>query len=346
MDQEIGFVRDRHGRSIAWAATGEGPILVADTGFVSHLELQWDYPPYRHFFESLSRERRVIRFDLPGIGLGDPAGEVVTLDDDVAVLEDLVDALGIEQADFFGASQGAAVMAAYAARHHDRVRRLVLYGGYAHGAALSPPELQEAFLTLAGAHWGLASRTLADIFIHGGDQAAQAAFARIVGAAAGQDAAVRRLRECFRTDIRDELARITAPALVLHRREDRNVAFEHGRVLAASIADARLVPLGGRSHVWYVGDVDAILIPVLDFLGTRRGHRAGGAPLSRRERQVATLVRAGLTNGEIGTRLGITERTAESHLEHIRNKLGFGSRSQVAAWAAVNLAEELPTSGS
>jgi len=58
--------------------------------------------------------------------------------------------------------------------------------------------------------------------------------------------------------------------------------------------------------------------------------------LSRREREVAALVAEGLSNREIGERLFIAERTAEGHLEQIRNKLGFHSRSQVAAWAVTN----------
>lgn len=56
------------------------------------------------------------------------------------------------------------------------------------------------------------------------------------------------------------------------------------------------------------------------------------APLSRRETEVAELVAIGMTNREIATKLFISERTVESHVEQIRNKLGFKSRSQVAAW--------------
>ncbi len=54
--------------------------------------------------------------------------------------------------------------------------------------------------------------------------------------------------------------------------------------------------------------------------------------LTRREREVAILVAQGLTNREIATRLFISERTAESHVEQIRGKLGFRSRAQIAAW--------------
>jgi len=56
--------------------------------------------------------------------------------------------------------------------------------------------------------------------------------------------------------------------------------------------------------------------------------------LSRREREVAALVAEGLSNREIAERLFISERTAEGHVEQIRNKLGFKSRAQVAAWVA------------
>ena len=343
MQQAIGFLPDRRGKTIAYAVTGRGQPLVADTGFVSHLELQWAYPPYRRFFEALSQDRRVIRFDLPGIGLGDPSGEVVTLEDDVAVLEDLVDGLGIERADFFGASQAAAVMVAYAARHPERVQRLVLYGGYAHGPSLSTPEVQQSFMALIRAHWGLASRTLADVFVSGGDEAAQDAFARVLKASATPEAGERRMLECFRTDVRAELERVEAPTLVLHRQQDRNVRFEHGRALAAGIRKARFVPLEGRSHIWYVGDLDSVLAPVLEFLEVRRRPARPAAELSPRERQVAALISHGLSNGEVAGRLGISERTAEAHAEHIRNKLGFRSRAQIATWAASNLAEEIGT---
>jgi len=343
MQQSIAFVRDRNGKSIAYSSIGRGPALVCDTGFVSHLEAQWDYPPYRRFFEALAQSHRVIRFDPPGIGLGDPTGEVVDFEDDVAVLEDLVDGLGLTTFDLFGASQAASVMVAYAARHPDRVGRLVLFGGYAHGATLSPPEIQEALLGLVRAHWGVASRTLADIFVRGAGEAAYAAWARVTREAASPEAAVRRMSECFRTDVRELLPLVRSPTLVVHRSGDVNVRVEHGRALAAGIHGARFVPVEGQAHIWYAGDMESVLAPMLEFLGDKRRPPSQGASLSARERQVAALVARGLTNGEVAARLGIKERTAEAHAEHIRNKLGFRSRSQIAAWAVDNLAEEVGT---
>ena len=58
------------------------------------------------------------------------------------------------------------------------------------------------------------------------------------------------------------------------------------------------------------------------------------ATLTRRELEVAILVAEGLTNKDIADRLVIAQRTAEGHVEHVLAKLGFHSRSQVAAWVS------------
>jgi non-specific serine/threonine protein kinase len=56
--------------------------------------------------------------------------------------------------------------------------------------------------------------------------------------------------------------------------------------------------------------------------------------LTPRELEVARLVAEGLTNRQVAVRLGITERTAETHVDHILTKLDFSSRAQIAAWVA------------
>ncbi len=58
------------------------------------------------------------------------------------------------------------------------------------------------------------------------------------------------------------------------------------------------------------------------------------SPLTAREREVARFVSEGLSNREIAERLVISERTAEGHVQHIMDKLGFRSRAQIAAWHA------------
>jgi len=64
--------------------------------------------------------------------------------------------------------------------------------------------------------------------------------------------------------------------------------------------------------------------------------RAKQIPLTRRERQVAALVASGRTNRQIGRALGISEKTAEVHLQHVMAKLEARSRAEVAAWAVAH----------
>jgi len=70
------------------------------------------------------------------------------------------------------------------------------------------------------------------------------------------------------------------------------------------------------------------------------GH--GTDPLTKREREVALLVGRGLSNRQIAAASHISERTVESHVQHILDKLGFANRTQVAAWVAENLGTGSP----
>jgi DNA-binding CsgD family transcriptional regulator len=92
------------------------------------------------------------------------------------------------------------------------------------------------------------------------------------------------------------------------------------------------VELVGRSHLPAFGDVDSVLQPVGRFLGLPRLRTEPATGLTPRQTEVAALVAEGLTNREIAERLHLTERSAESHLERIRLRLGFRTRAQVAAW--------------
>jgi non-specific serine/threonine protein kinase len=96
--------------------------------------------------------------------------------------------------------------------------------------------------------------------------------------------------------------------------------------------------LGGRKSegAWIDGltmSSDRALDYALDEARLEAEPAADPGPLSRREREVVAMVAAGMTNRQIADRLFIAERTAEGHVERIRNKLGFRSRTEVATWA-------------
>jgi pimeloyl-ACP methyl ester carboxylesterase len=332
VEQRIGTTRLADGSRVAYAVVGRGPVLVHAPGWLTHLELSWAMPSERALYESLAQGRTVVRYDKVGCGLSGAAERVPSLELELETLDAVVQAVGASRFDLFGASLGAAVAAAWAAGHPARVERLVLYGGWVRGADIAAAGVREHVLGLIAEHWGLGSDVLADIFAPDADAATRAAFVRYQGEATTPQTARAMLALAYDLDITDLLAKIQAPTLVVHRDHDRAAPVEQGRLLAAGIPDARLEVLPGRNHLPYIGDQDAIVQALRRFLGLSPLRSVPGASVTPRQYEVAQLVAQGLTNRDIAGRLGISERSAESHVERIRDRLGFRSRSQIAAW--------------
>lgn len=140
------------------------------------------------------------------------------------------------------------------------------------------------------------------------------------------------LRLAYDLDVTSALPRVAAPTTVLHRSHDRAAPVAEGRALAAAVPGADFVELHGRSHLPAFGDTQLLVDAARRAFGLPRLRRSAATGLTPRQLEVAALVAQGLTNRDIAERLTITERSAESHIERIRVRLGFRSRAQVAAW--------------
>jgi pimeloyl-ACP methyl ester carboxylesterase/DNA-binding CsgD family transcriptional regulator len=330
--QELGTARLPGGGRVAFAATGSGPYLLVVPGWLSHLELGWAIPADRLFYESLAQGRTLVRYDRPGCGLSDAYDGPRTMELELAAITAVAEALGMTRFDLFGFSMGAVVAAQWAADHPDTVSRMVLYGGWATGVAIGDEVSRHHVLGLLGASWGLGSDLLTNLFAPEADAGTRLALAGYQRAASSAETAVALLRLAYELDVRPALPQVQAPTLVLHRREDRAAPIAQGRVLAEGIPSAEFVELEGRSHLPAIGDAGSVVAEVRHFLGLPAVRRDVPTGLTPRQSEVAALVADGLTNRQLAERLGITERSAESHLERIRLRLGFRSRAQVAAW--------------
>jgi pimeloyl-ACP methyl ester carboxylesterase/DNA-binding CsgD family transcriptional regulator len=336
-DQVVRFTGGPNDRPVAWATVGTGPPLVLGGWWCGHLELDWQNPLFRRFGRLLGDRCTLVRYDRPGVGMSDPAGPLVTsLAEEVATLSAVVDAAG-EKVSLFGGSSGGCAAMAYAAAHPDRVERLVLYGSYACGAEIATAEARDSLLTLVGRHWGVGSRVLADLFLPTATPAERDEFVRFQRAGLTQEKARRSLAAVYAFDVRDQLAKIEVPTLVLHRRDDRAIPFALGQDVAARIPGATFVPLDGTDHLPWRGDGEGLVRPVREFLGVGRRARQPGSlrhELSERELEVLRLVAQGFSDQEIARRLGISAHTAHRHVSNIRGKLGVSSRAAAAAQAA------------
>jgi pimeloyl-ACP methyl ester carboxylesterase/DNA-binding CsgD family transcriptional regulator len=348
-EQAIRFTHGPGQRRIAWARSGDGPPLVLAGWWMSHLELNWREPRFRAFADALGRHRTVIRYDAPGTGSSSPGDEddappPATVEGETAALAAVVEAAAPGRAvDLVAASSGAPIGLAYAATHPERVRRLVLLGGYASGSGIADARARAAITGLVREHWGLGSRVLADLFIPSADAAERAEFAAFQRDAASAERAAGALEAVYRFDVAALLGDVRVPAVVLHRRDDRAIPFALGRRLAAELPDASFVELRGADHYPWFGDADQALRATLHAIGVEA--RAAGPPepprgqdraadLTARETEVLALIAAGLSDREIAERLVLSPHTVHRHVANLRGKLGLPTRAAAAAAAA------------
>lgn len=289
-------------------------------------------PPERALYESLAHGRTLVRYDRAGCGLSGVTARTPSMELELETLDAVVRAVRASRFDLFGASLGAPVAAAWAAEHPAHVARLILYGGWVRGADIATAQLREHVLGLITEHWGLGSDVLADIFAPDADASLRTAFIRYQREAATPRVARAMLALAYDLDVTDRLADVQAPTLVLHRDHDRAAPLDQGRALAGGIPGAQLEVLVGRDHLPFIGGGLTIAQAIRKFLGLPPLRSVPGASVTLRQYEVAQLVAEGLTNRDIAGRLGISERSAESHVERIRDRLGFRSRSQIAAW--------------
>jgi pimeloyl-ACP methyl ester carboxylesterase/DNA-binding CsgD family transcriptional regulator len=329
------------GRRVAYEVRGSGPPLVAPAWWVSHLELDWQNADYRRFWDAIAEGYTLIRYDRLGVGMSDRTVEDfdLTLDREVATLRAILDELDLDRVSLIGGSSGGCTAIAYAAQFPERVERLVLYGSYPDGTALTAPGVGDAILAAIQAHWGLGSRLLSDIFLGRADADAQEKFGRLQREAATADTAAAVLALVYRLDVRDHLALVRAPTLVVHRRDDRAVPYRLGREVAAAIPGATFIPLKGSAHFPWHGDADSVVRACREALGPAAApaspiESAQQQVLSVREREILGCIARGLSDREIAEHLVLSAHTVHRHVANIRRKLGRTSRTAAVAEAA------------
>lgn len=347
LTQEVRFCSAPDGARIAYAIHGRGPPLVRTATWLTHLELDWESPVWRHWLKGLAERNTVLRYDERGCGLSDRAVEDHSLDARLADLEAVIEAAGLERFALLGMSQGGPVAIAHAARHPERVSHLVLFATYARGRLMrdpSPSAREQAELMISLIRMGWAQdhqafrRLFTTLFIPGATPEQMDWFDHLQRVTTEPETAVRIRHARNHDDVTAAAGRVVSPTLVLHARDDALVPFGEGRLLATLIPGARLVALESRNHIllpdepaWpaFLDELHAFLDP--DGLAVPAELPAD---LSRRELDILELVAAGLSNEEIAARLYISVRTVERHLSNIYAKLRVSGKAGRAAAAA------------
>ncbi len=255
--QDIRFAKTSDGIRIAFAISGAGLPLVRAAHWMTHLDWDWRSGVFGPLIQALSRRFRFVRYDGRGCGLSDRNVAPGTLDESVGDLEAVVDAAGLQRFALFGPSGGAAIAIRYAARHPERVSRLVLLGGFARGALRRAersmsPETFGAMARLIEEGWGQdnpAFRQLITSLLWPGATAEQMqSFNHLQRVGCSPRAAAELLRRVNEFDASSDLTRVRCPTLVLHSPHDSRVPFEEGRLIASTIEGARLELFDSPNH--------------------------------------------------------------------------------------------------
>ncbi|EAR10545.1 adenylate/guanylate cyclase/hydrolase, alpha/beta fold family protein [Reinekea sp. MED297] len=255
--QKIAFCQAEDGVQLAYATVGKGSPIIKAANWLSHLEHDWDAPIWSPLFRELATEHRFIRYDERGNGLSDWNVDDISFESFVSDLEAVVEATAIDRFSLLGISQGAAVSIEYAVRHPERVSCLILFGGYDAGWRVDATENviaeREAVMTLTQAGWGRDNPTYRQIFsstfMPSANTEELAWFNEFQRLTTSPENAVRFLSVFGDIDVRDKLAQVSVPTLVIHSLGDCRIPASVGRNIAEQIPAAEFVGLDSDGHL-------------------------------------------------------------------------------------------------
>ncbi|MDA9981695.1 adenylate/guanylate cyclase domain-containing protein [Gammaproteobacteria bacterium] len=275
---------------IAYQVVGDGPRdLVYLPGIFAHIELQWEEPSYARFLQRLASFSRLIVLDTRGTGLSDRSARLPLLEHQMDDVTAVLDAVASDHAVVFGVSQSGPMAALYAATKPHRTEALVLYGAYASAAAKPgypwgrSPTWMEDFHNSLDMNWGAGAFLMDVAPSRANDKAFCHWWGRFERYSSAPGNALAFAQTHSQDDVRNVLQTVSAPTLVLQRKEDSYRNVEHGRYLAGHIPGAKYVEVPGSDHLPYIGDQEAILDEIEEFL-------TGVRPMPKPQRVLATIM--------------------------------------------------------
>lgn len=254
-EQEVRSFTASDGVRLAYTVGGSGPPVVRAVDWLNHLDYEWKNPLRRHWLSEIMCHNTLLRYDQRGSGLSDWNIGDFSFERSLADFEELISAAGLDQFALVGTCQGGAIGAAYAARHPERVTKLILVGAFARG--WPPPngmmtEQFHAMLTLIRHGWGRDNPAFRQLWTtlfrpDAGPEETEwmNEFQRITSS---PENAARMMAEFPKIDITDLLPKVSCSTLVIHSRDEAVVPVQEGRLIASRIRGARLVELPSRNH--------------------------------------------------------------------------------------------------
>jgi class 3 adenylate cyclase len=277
---ETHYTRSADGTNLAYQVSGDGPLDLAFVhGGPIPIDLLSEDPGFVRIRKRLDTFSRTVELDARGMGAseGDPRdslpGEIFDAD-----LTAVLDAVGFERPAMVAESLSGGRAIHFSVTHPERVSALVLVNTYAHYLREDgypwglPPGILDRLVASYTEQWGTGAGVPILAPSRVTDERFRPWFARSTRFSVGPDQVADLNRASFEADVRALLPSISCPTLVLHREGNRGIDLGAGRYLAEHIPAARLVVLPGDDHLFFLGDTDALVDEIQEFLtGARSG---------------------------------------------------------------------------
>ncbi|HLA19052.1 MAG TPA: adenylate/guanylate cyclase domain-containing protein [Dehalococcoidia bacterium] len=268
MEPRIQYAQTEDGVSIAYWTLGEGmPLVEMPVPPWGHIQLEWQIPEWRRWYELLAEKRKLVRYDGRGSGLSERNVSDFSLDTLMLDLEAVVDRLSMERFALFGTIHSGPAAIAYAARHPERVSHLVLWCTYARMSDYTAPAQAQGLFALMDKDWELFTETVAHARLGWSEGEPARRFAAYMRESVTPEAAQAMFAVIDEFDVAALLPQVKSPVLVLHRRQLSFPEVDIARGLVSAIPDARLALLEGTPLVPYLGDTEAAVQAIDEFLG-------------------------------------------------------------------------------
>jgi len=322
MEPRIQYAKTSDGVNIAYWTLGDGTPFVHMPWFrMSHVQLEWQIPEIRHWYEALSATTLLVRYDARGIGLSQRDVNDHSVEALVRDVEAVVDKLGIERFTLFGLVHTGPVAITYAARHPERVSKLILWCTYARSADYSQSSEIQATRGVIDKNWEMYTNTLAHVRLGWSEGEPARRFAAVMRESMSPEALHASIDAFRELDVTELLPQIKCPTLVLHRRQVSWLPVDVAKDLAARLPDARLTLREGESGAPYLGDADGELDTIFDFLGLDR------TPTARP--RAAAAGTAIILFADIADSTGITERLGDTQFRAKARDLDAAMRAAI-----------------
>lgn len=261
LQQRVRYCRSADGTHLAYATIGTGPPVLKAPNWINHIEYDWQSPVWGEFLNEFAKQCSLVRFDQRGNGLSDWDVDEISAERMIDDMLAVADAAGLERFTLFGISQGAAFSMRFAARHPERVKSLILLGGYVRGRLQRGDNEAQRFYdiarTMISDGWGSPNSIYRHFFtanyIPDATPEEAESFDELQRISTNTDNALRIFQMNAQMNAEEDASEIRAPTLVLHCGGDRAVPVEESRLAARLIPDATFIELPGSNHVMVEG---------------------------------------------------------------------------------------------